>query len=81
MKGLVTVHLGKREDGIDLVKKGIRHDLGSHIVWHVFGLIQKGEKDYEGALKSYTQALKCDKVRLGRSRSAAPSYTHPRRTT
>ena len=48
---------------MELVKKGIRLDLTSHIVWHVYGLIQKAERDYEGALKSYTQALKCDKVR------------------
>lgn len=63
MKGLILTHMGKRDEGIDLVKKGIRLDLTSHIVWHVFGLIQKGEKNYEEALKSYTQALKFDKVR------------------
>ena len=62
MKGLVLTHLGRRDEGKDLVKKGIRLDLTSHIVWHVFGLIQKGEKDYEGALKSYAQALKFEKV-------------------
>jgi hypothetical protein len=55
--------MGKREEGIELVKKGIRLDLTSHICWHVFGLIQKGEKKYEEALKSYMQALKFDKVR------------------
>ena len=55
--------MGKRDEGLDLVKKGIRFDLTSHIVWHVFGLIQKGEKNYEEALKSYTQALRFDKVR------------------
>lgn len=63
MKGLVLVHMGRREEGIELVRKGIRMDLTSHIVWHVFGLIQKGEKKYEDALKSYTQALRFDKVR------------------
>ena len=55
--------MGRREEGIDLVKKGVRLDLTSHIVWHVFGLIQKGEKNYEEALKSYTQALRFDRVR------------------
>ena len=63
MKGLVLVHMGRREEGIDLVKKGVRLDLTSHIVWHVFGLVQKGEKNYEEALKSYSQALRFDKVR------------------
>jgi tetratricopeptide (TPR) repeat protein len=64
MKGLILTHMGKRDEGLELVKKGIRLDLTSHICWHVFGLIQKGEKNYEEALKSYTQALKFDKVRL-----------------
>lgn len=64
MKGLVLVHLGRREEGIETVKKGMRFDLTSHICWHVFGLIQKGEKNYEEALKSYNMALRFDKVRI-----------------
>jgi N-alpha-acetyltransferase 15/16, NatA auxiliary subunit len=67
MKGLILTHMGKREEGLELVKKGVRMDLTSHIVWHVFGLIQKGEKNYEEALKSYTQALRFDKVSLTRA--------------
>lgn len=62
MKGLVLTHLGRREEGLELVKKGAVLDLTSHICWHVHGLIQKGEKNYEGALKSYTMALKFDKA-------------------
>ncbi|KAI5121997.1 hypothetical protein M0805_001830 [Coniferiporia weirii] len=71
MKGLLYTHMGKREEGIELVKKGIRLDLTSHICWHVFGLIQKGQKDYEGALKSYTQALRFDKENLNLLNDAA----------
>lgn len=62
MKGLVMVHLGEREAGIALIKDGMRRDLQSHICWHVWALIQKGEHNYEEALKSYTMALKIDKV-------------------
>ncbi|KAL0069684.1 hypothetical protein AAF712_003342 [Marasmius tenuissimus] len=78
MKGLVLTHMGRRDEGIEMVKKGVRFDLTSHIVWHVFGLIQKGEKNYEEALKSYTQALKFDKENLNILRDAAQLQTHLR---
>ncbi|KAJ8457101.1 hypothetical protein ONZ45_g18453 [Pleurotus djamor] len=61
MKGLCLAQTGKRDEGIELVKKGMRCDLTSHICWHVFGLLQRDEKNYEEALKSYTQALRFDK--------------------
>ncbi|KAH8116094.1 NMDA receptor-regulated protein 1a [Phellopilus nigrolimitatus] len=78
MKGLLYTHMGRRDEGIELVKKGIRLDLTSHICWHVYGLIQKGEKDYEGALKSYTQALKFDKENLNLLNDAANLQTQLR---
>ncbi|KAH8998080.1 NMDA receptor-regulated protein 1-domain-containing protein [Lactarius akahatsu] len=78
MKGLILTHMGKREEGLELVKKGVRLDLTSHIVWHVFGLIQKGEKNYEEALKSYTQALRFDKDNLNILRDAAHLQTQLR---
>lgn len=62
MKGLVLTYLGKREEGVELVKKGVRLDLQSHICWHVYGLVHKQDRNYEEALKCYTQALKYDPV-------------------
>lgn len=56
----------------------MRLDLTSHICWHVFGLIQKGEKNYEEALKSYTQALRFDKDNLNILRDAAQLQTQLR---
>ncbi|KAL5521607.1 hypothetical protein ACEPAF_2355 [Sanghuangporus sanghuang] len=78
MKGLIITHMGRREEGLELVKKGIRLDITSHIVWHVYGLIQKAERDYEGALKSYTQALKCDRENLNLLNDAANLQTQLR---
>ncbi|CAA7268350.1 unnamed protein product [Cyclocybe aegerita] len=78
MKGLLLTHMGRREEGIDLVKKGVRLDLMSHICWHVFGLIQKADKNYEEALKSYTQALKFDKENMNLLRDSAQLQTHLR---
>ncbi|KAI0747030.1 NMDA receptor-regulated protein 1a [Daedaleopsis nitida] len=78
MKGLILTHLGRREEGLELVKQGVRLDLTSHICWHVFGLIQKGQKNYEEALKSYTQALRFDKENVNILRDAAHLQTQLR---
>ncbi|TFY68467.1 hypothetical protein EVG20_g3546 [Dentipellis fragilis] len=78
MRGLILTHMGRREEGIEHVKKGVRFDLTSHIVWHVFGLIQKGQKNYEEALKSYTQALRFDKDNINILRDAAHLQTQLR---
>ncbi|TFK20657.1 N-terminal acetyltransferase A, auxiliary subunit [Coprinopsis marcescibilis] len=78
MKGLILAHMGRREEGINMVKKGVRFDLTSHICWHVFGLIQKGEKNYEEALKSYMQALKFDKENMNILRDSAQLQTQLR---
>ncbi|KAJ7487779.1 NMDA receptor-regulated protein 1-domain-containing protein [Mycena latifolia] len=78
MKGLVLTHMGRREEGIELVRKGVRLDLTSHICWHVYGLIHKGEKNYEEALKCYTQALRFDKENLNILRDAAQLQTQLR---
>ncbi|TBU45151.1 N-terminal acetyltransferase A, auxiliary subunit [Dichomitus squalens] len=78
MKGLILTHLGRREEGLELVKQGVRLDLTSHICWHVFGLIQKGQKNYEEALKSYTQALRFDKENMNILRDAAHLQTQLR---
>ncbi|KAI0674538.1 NMDA receptor-regulated protein 1a [Trametes maxima] len=78
MKGLILTHMGRRDEGLELVKQGVRLDLTSHICWHVFGLIQKGQKNYEEALKSYTQALRFDKDNMNILRDAAHLQTQLR---
>ncbi|KIM24065.1 hypothetical protein M408DRAFT_331983 [Serendipita vermifera MAFF 305830] len=71
MKGLVLTYQGKREEGLELVKKGVALDLSSHICWHVYGLVHKQEKNYGEALKCYSQALKFDATNMNILRDAA----------
>ncbi|KAF9235797.1 NMDA receptor-regulated protein 1-domain-containing protein [Melanogaster broomeanus] len=78
MKGLIMVHLGDRTSGIALIKEGMRENLTSHISWHVWALIQKGEHNYEGALKSYLQALQFDKDNFNIIRETSVLQTHAR---
>ncbi|CDH51176.1 n-alpha-acetyltransferase auxiliary subunit-like [Lichtheimia corymbifera JMRC:FSU:9682] len=61
MKGLFLNNLDKKEEGYEFVKKGVANDLTSHICWHVYGLMHRGDKNYEEASKCYTNALKYNK--------------------
>lgn len=62
MKGLILTHMSRKEEGMELVKKGLIYDMQSHICWHVLGIIKKADKNWDEALKAYMQAVRCDKV-------------------
>lgn len=66
MKGLFMTCLGpdSKLEGYELVKRGVKMDMGSHIVWHVYGLLHRADKNFEEALKCYTQASKIEKVSI-----------------
>lgn len=61
MKGLILNCLGRKEEAYDMVQRGLRNDLKSHVCWHVFGLLQRSDKKYGDAIKCYRNALKWDK--------------------
>lgn len=64
MKGLIMNCLGKKEEAYDLVRRGLRNDLKSHVCWHVYGLLQRSDRKYDEAIKCYRNALKWDKDNL-----------------
>ncbi|OWA49775.1 N-alpha-acetyltransferase 16, NatA auxiliary subunit [Hypsibius exemplaris] len=61
MKGLTLSYMGRKEEAYEDVKRGLKSDLKSYVCWHVYGLIQRGDKKYEEAMKCYVNALKIDK--------------------
>nr|QBH70105.1 putative N-terminal acetyltransferase [Ustilago esculenta] len=60
MKGLLLGSTHRREEGIELAKKGVRLDLTSFICWHALGILHRQDKNYEEAIKCYTQALRIE---------------------
>ncbi|XP_033115616.1 N-alpha-acetyltransferase 15, NatA auxiliary subunit-like [Anneissia japonica] len=64
MKGLTLNCLGRKEEAYDLVRRGLRNDLKSHVCWHVYGLLQRSDRKYDDAIKCYRNALKWDKDNL-----------------
>ena len=79
MKGLFCSHISDRKsEAHDLIKRGIRADLTSHICWHVLGLYHRANRNYEEALKCYNQALKYDKDNNQIARDVSLMQIHTR---
>lgn len=64
MKGLILNCLGKHEEALEVVRRGLQSDIRSHICWHVFGLVQRSDKKYDEAMKAYKMALRIDNDNL-----------------
>jgi hypothetical protein len=76
MKGLIFSCMNRKKDAIDLVKLGIRNNPRSYVgndiapafsvltitAWHVFGILNRQEREYNEAIKCFLNALKIDKV-------------------
>jgi peptide alpha-N-acetyltransferase len=60
MKGLTLSYLERKEEAYELVRKGLKNDMKSHVCWHVFGLLYRADRDYKQAVNCYKQALKID---------------------
>lgn len=60
MKGLVLNAFDKKEEATDLVRRGLRNDMKSHICWHVYGLLYRSRRDYREAAKAYVNALRIE---------------------
>lgn len=61
MKGLTLNALDKRAEATELVRRGLRMDMKSHVCWHVYGLLYRSKRDYREAVKAYLNALRIDK--------------------
>lgn len=64
LKGLLLYHLGRKEEGVATIQKGVDKDPSSHVVWHIFGLYHRQEKNYEEANKCYTKSAAIDPENL-----------------
>ncbi|GMH64765.1 hypothetical protein TrRE_jg11195, partial [Triparma retinervis] len=60
MRGLILNCMGKADEAIENVKKGLRENMASHVCWHVYGLVHRSNKNYPEAAKCYKQALRID---------------------
>jgi tetratricopeptide (TPR) repeat protein len=60
MKALILNSLNQGDEAFALCKEALRHDMKSHICWHVYGLLWRSVKNYPEAIKSYKMALRIE---------------------
>lgn len=58
MKALILSGMGRSVDAIAQIKKTLFKNLTNFTCWHVFGIINRKDKDYDQARKAYLNALK-----------------------
>ncbi|XP_027125429.1 N-terminal acetyltransferase A complex auxiliary subunit NAA15 [Coffea arabica] len=60
MKGLTLNCLDRKPEAYELVRRGLKNDLKSHVCWHVYGLLYRSDREYREAIKCYRNALRID---------------------
>ena len=51
----------RKAEAYELVRKGVKQDIKSHVCWHVYGLLYRSDREYLQAIKCYRGALRHDK--------------------
>lgn len=60
MKALILHSQGHTQEAFDLAKIALKNNMKSHVCWHVYGLLYRGEKNFEEAIKAYKFALRLE---------------------
>lgn len=58
MKALFFSGMGRNPEAIEMIKKLLFKNLNNFTCWHVMGICQRKDKDYDQARRAYTNALK-----------------------
>lgn len=60
MRGLTLSYMKEKEQGMALVKEGLKNNIKSQVCWHVLGILHRQDNNYEEAIKAFTMALRWD---------------------
>ena len=60
MKGLILNCMERKTEAYELVRRGVKQDIKSHVCWHVYGLLYRSDREYLQAIKCYRGALRQD---------------------
>ncbi|GAA6030814.1 hypothetical protein JCM8097_008889 [Rhodosporidiobolus ruineniae] len=79
MHGIFLHSLGKKDEGYAHLERGTQLDPGSHIVWHVYALMRRSDKEFEEALRCYKKACEIEKDSLNLLTDLSTLTVHLRR--
>ena len=60
MRALNLNAMKKKAEAFEHIKKALFKNLGNFTCWHVYGILHRGNKNYDEARKAYLNALKYD---------------------
>jgi tetratricopeptide (TPR) repeat protein len=75
LKGIITMNMGKPEEGLELAKLGCKNNIKSGFSWHILGLIYKNSSNFEEAVKSFRTSLRNDKDNMAVMKELANCLT------
>jgi len=78
LKGLLLLGIGRREDAMAEVRRGLQSGLTSARCWHAFGLLCRAERKFGEAIKSFKHALRLEPTNLMFVRDLAVLQVHTR---
>ncbi|WPG99659.1 NMDA receptor-regulated protein 1 [Acrodontium crateriforme] len=78
MKALILSNQGKTDEAFELCRLALKNAMKSHVCWHVYGLLYRGQKNYEEAIKAYRFALRLDPESVQIQRDLALLQVHMR---
>ena len=60
MKALTLNAMKKKKEGFDIIKQALFKNLKNFTCWHVYGILNRANKNYDDSRKAYVNALKSD---------------------
>ena len=60
MRSLILSGIGRMVEAHAQIKKVLFKNMGNFTCWHVMGILNRKDKDYDAARRAYLQALKCN---------------------
>lgn len=64
MKGLILNSMNRKKEAYEYVAQGAKNNPKSHVCWHVYGLVYRGDRKYVEAIKCYKKALEIDDMNV-----------------